>query len=61
MRLTLAVGNSLTMLSRDIYEFDLIEVVKGEKLELCDWTANPKGDSLTPERFEDNKEIVFPS
>lgn len=43
--------------------FDLIEVIKGEKLEASDWTADPEDDlSLSQERletFETNKEIFF--
>jgi len=38
------------------YEINAGEVVKGEKLEVSDWTANPEdGSSLNQERFEDNK------
>jgi len=42
------------------YEINVGEVVKGEKLEVSDWTANPEDESsLNQERFEDNKGIIF--
>jgi hypothetical protein len=43
----------------DWINFDLIDVIKGEKLEASDWTADPEDDSsLSQERFETNKEII---
>ena len=34
--------------------------MKGEKLETSDWTADPEDDSsLSQERFETTKEIIF--
>ena len=35
------------------------EVIKGEKLEASDWTADPEDDSsLNQEQFEINKEMI---
>jgi hypothetical protein len=56
----LAVGNLPLTIVHPRIDFDLIEVIKGEKLEASDWTADPEDDSsLGQERFETDKEIIF--